>query len=143
MHHSLCIFHVVIDDTVPHVQRHDHCEVRHPNTCVQKIVKTSHPIYRFAFFLFSIEALSLICLSRKLCFFFDTTALELLVSSCSVFPNQSSQSSTHWTAIMIGLFLFFCAFVDELVVILFFFPFRLPYFSRPSRPLAILAIRSS
>jgi len=120
--------HTECDKTLPHNQPHD---------------------YRLAFFLFSIEALSLICLSRKLCFFFCTTLFELSVSAIlrNVYaislPRHAKKNKTYCTAIMIGLFLFFCAFVDELVVILFFFPFKLPNFSRPSRPFAILAIRSS
>jgi len=97
------------------------------------VAVTQHPnvLYRFAFFLFSIEALSLICLSRKLCFFFCMTLFELPVSKC---PRIVRPVSTHWTAIMIGLFLFFWALVDELPVGFIFLPLREPNFSRPSRP---------
>ena len=57
-----------------------------PNATATSPTKPGSNHYRFAFFLFSIEARSLICLSRRLCFFFCMTLFELPISACPSSP---------------------------------------------------------
>lgn len=69
-------------------------------------------------------ALSFCCFSLSDAFFFPLTAPLLSI-------------------IMTGLFLAFSLFVELLGVPLFFFPLSDPYFSRPSRPFSMDAMRSA